>query len=121
MKFTFPKLFIKKNWSKKDFGNWYYTSTCRDELSSLVVNFNKRLTSVFDWCATYLFFLYFWLYIFVRFARFSNRIYFDDNAPLSLRTQPRTRVVESVNPVACFLTKEFRYNRTITISETYNT
>ena len=23
-----------------------------DELSSLVVNFNKRLTSVFDWCAT---------------------------------------------------------------------
>ena len=59
--------------------------------------------------------------IFVRFARFSNRIYFDDNAPLSHRTQLRTKVVESVNLVACFLTKELRYNRKITISETYNT
>ena len=59
--------------------------------------------------------------IFVRFARFSNRIYLDDNDPLPLRTQLRTKVDESVNPVACSLTKELRYNRKITISETYNT
>ena len=56
--------------------------------------------------------------IFVRFARFSNRIYLDDSAP---RTQLKTKVDESVNPVECFLTKALRYNRTITISETYNT
>ena len=38
--------------------------------------------------------------IFVLFARFSTRIYFDDNATLSLKTQLRARVHESVNPVA---------------------
>ena len=56
-----------------------------------------------------------------RFPRFSTRIYLDDNAPLSLCSQLRVKVLNSVNPVVCSFTKELRYNRTLTISETYNT